>query len=202
MMYFTVSFQYSESVYCTNIAIAENEQAINDHYSQYEWFSVSPATDAEVEAARRKGMPIVEIESKEEETMTYTEMITKAIEVLKDNDEIFVDMVNELDSWNGYADGFRGYPMWEIDDIFCDTKVSDFLDKLAPGFCHTDEYFVDTIYGIDSCDDLAAYYRDNVDEGDLLDHILDNSNHLYFSDSDFEQLINDILRAKEEKQAA
>lgn len=61
--YFKVSFQYSETVFCTNIAHAETVQDVEKHYNKYEWSNVAPATDAEVDEARRKGMPVVEIES-------------------------------------------------------------------------------------------------------------------------------------------
>ena len=105
--------------------------------------------------------------------MNYSELINAALRELKDNDDLFVDMVNELDSWDGYADGFRGYPMYELNDLFCDCKVSDFLDKLAPGFNHTDEYMIDTIYGLDSTNDIAGVYRNNVDAENLLDEIID-----------------------------
>lgn len=63
--YFAVSFKYSESVYCSNIAHAETAEAVNAHYSKYEWVSVRECEDYEVEAARRKGMPIVEVETPE-----------------------------------------------------------------------------------------------------------------------------------------
>ena len=130
--------------------------------------------------------------------MTYSELIEKAISMLNSDGELFVDMVNELDSWNGFADGFRAYPMWELDELFGDCKVSDFLDKLAPGFNNHDEYMVDTIYGLDSTDDIEGLYRDNVYTGELLDNIIDNWNHLYFSDSDFENLINEIVNFSED----
>ena len=62
--YFNVSFQYSESVYCANIAHAESAEAVEAHYSaKYEWCKVSEATAADVEEAKRKGKPIVEIET-------------------------------------------------------------------------------------------------------------------------------------------
>lgn len=128
----------------------------------------------------------------------YDALVNEALEMLKNDDELFVDMVNELDSWNGFADGFRAYPMDEIDELFCDTKVSDFLDKLAPGFNHCDDYFVDSIYGIDSTDDITGLYRDNVDDGELLDNIIDNYNHLYFSDDDFQELIDAIVNYDED----
>lgn len=62
--YFNVSFQYSESVYCANIAHAESAEAVEAHYSaKYEWCKVSEATAADVEEAQRKGKPIIEIET-------------------------------------------------------------------------------------------------------------------------------------------
>lgn len=63
--YFSVSFKYSESVYCSNIAHAETAEAVEAHYSKYEWVSVRECEEYEVETARRKGMPIIEIETPE-----------------------------------------------------------------------------------------------------------------------------------------
>ena len=130
---------------------------------------------------------------------TYDEMIKRAIEELKENDDLFTACVNELDSWNGYADGFRAYPMYELDELFGGCKVSEFLDKLAAGFNRNDDYMVDTIYGLDSTNDVADLYRSNVDEGELLDNIIDNYSNidLNWIDSDFDELINEIQEAKE-----
>lgn len=62
--YFNVSFQYSEGVFCANIAHAESAEAVEAHYSEkYEWCKVSEATAADVEEAQRRGKPIIEIES-------------------------------------------------------------------------------------------------------------------------------------------
>lgn len=59
--YYTVSFKYSDSVYCTNIAHAESKAKAEAHYSGYSWAEAREATDREVMAAQRKGMPIIEI---------------------------------------------------------------------------------------------------------------------------------------------
>lgn len=91
--YFNVSFQYSESVYCANIAHAETVADVEAHYSKYTWVSVSPAADYEVEEARRRGKPIVEVdpqpveepkEEQEEKTMTVFEKMTAELEARKD----------------------------------------------------------------------------------------------------------------------
>lgn len=62
-----------------------------------------------------------------------------------------------------------------------------------------DEYMIDTIYGLSSTDDMAAVYRDNVSVGELLDEIIEYKNHLYFYDSDFENLIDEIIKMKGEE---
>ena len=134
--------------------------------------------------------------------MKIEELKAKALEELKNNDELFVDMVNEMDSWNGYADGFRAYPMYELDDLFCDCKLTEFLDKITNDFNLHDEYMVDTIYGLDSTNDITTLYRDNVWEEELLDAIIDNASHIWFSDSDFEELIEEIVNYEEDEESA
>lgn len=125
---------------------------------------------------------------------------SEALEMLRTDDDLFVEMVNELDSWNGYADGFRCYPMWELDELFGDCKVSDFLDKITSSFDHNDEYMIDTIYGLDSTNDCASVYRNNIDEDYFLDDLIENKNHLYFSDSEFEELLNQIESGEEDEE--
>lgn len=57
-MYYSVSFQYSENVYCTNLATGTYE-AVERQYSKYPWFSIKEATPGQVEEAKRKGMPVI-----------------------------------------------------------------------------------------------------------------------------------------------
>lgn len=60
---YKVTFKYSESVYCSNIARAENENDVRARYSKkYEWVDIQPGTDSDLQAAERKGMPIVDCE--------------------------------------------------------------------------------------------------------------------------------------------
>ena len=128
----------------------------------------------------------------------YEELMKQALQMLQDDGELFVDMVNELDSWNGYADGFRAWPMEELDELFYGVTVSDFLQKLAPGFNLNDAYMIDTIYGLDSTDNVEELYRCNVDAGELLDNIIDNANHIYFYNRDFEELVTELVNYDEE----
>lgn len=65
--YYKVSYQHSESVYCSNIAHAESVDAVEAHYSKYSWCSVSECEAWELESAQRRGMPVVEIETAQHE---------------------------------------------------------------------------------------------------------------------------------------
>ena len=60
--YYKVTFQHSENVFCTNLAHAETVQDVEREYSVYSWSSIKPAQPWDVEEARVKGMPIIEIE--------------------------------------------------------------------------------------------------------------------------------------------
>lgn len=130
----------------------------------------------------------------------YDELIKKAIEELKNNDDLFIQMIEELDSWNGYADGYRAWPMEELDDFYCNCKASKLLNDLTKDFNINDNYFYFTIYGLESTDDKAELYRNNVDTGELLDNIRENFYNLDFWDcNDFKDLIEEIEEKQEEE---
>lgn len=129
--------------------------------------------------------------------MKYSEMIDKAVKELEENGDLFCEMVDELDSWNGYADGFRAYDMYELDDLHSGMKLSDFLRNITKDFDLRDNYFYYSIYGLESTDNKEMLYRDNVDCGELLDNIIEYKNNLYFSDNDFEELIDNIIEERE-----
>jgi len=59
--YFKVTFRYSESIFCTNIAHAACKDDVAEHYKKYEYVWIEEdISPCELESARRKGMPIVE----------------------------------------------------------------------------------------------------------------------------------------------
>lgn len=70
MKYYNVSFQYSENVYCSNIAHAETVEDVEKHYSKYAWVKVSDASEYDVKDAQRRGKPIVECPHIEDEDQT------------------------------------------------------------------------------------------------------------------------------------
>lgn len=61
--HYNVSYQYSESVFCSNVAHAESIEAVEEYYSGYSWCNISECDEWELEAALRRGTPIVEVEA-------------------------------------------------------------------------------------------------------------------------------------------
>lgn len=92
--------------------------------------------------------------------------------------------------WNDYQDTIRGddriYPMYELNDFFCDTKVSDFLNAIDTGnFDLNDDYFYYSIWGVRTISDIY----DVIDVDELADYIEDTQDDL--SDSDIATLFDE-----------
>ena len=105
--------------------------------------------------------------------MNYDELIKAAIAMLEDDADLFCELVDELDSYMGLADGFRVFGMYELNDLYYGRPATDLLNDIDGNhFNLSDEYFVDTIYGLRSTDDKYTEYRDNIDEGELQDNVI------------------------------
>lgn len=116
--YFKVTYQHSESVYSSNIAHAETAADVTAHYNRYEWVDVQPAESWEVDAAARRGMPIVEIdpqpvedaaEEQEEQEMTVYEKMIEELNARTDRSAwnkgvtvYAVELVEELEERAAY----------------------------------------------------------------------------------------------------
>ena len=131
---------------------------------------------------------------------TLEDLRNEAIEMLENDDDLFCNMVEELDSWDGYADGYRAFCMDELDEEYYNCPASKIINDLTEDFSINDNYFYFSIYGLESCDDKAELYRDNTTEDEVLDAVLDNYLHLYFSDSDFKDLIEEIDNYDEDEE--
>lgn len=133
---------------------------------------------------------------------TIEELKNEALNILKTDDSIFVDCVNELDNWNGFADGFRCYDMTEIDDFYCDCEATKLLNDMTRDFNIQDNYFYFSIYGLESCDDVAELYHDKVWESELLDNLIDNYSRvdINYIDSELDALIESIVDYTEEEE--
>lgn len=127
--------------------------------------------------------------------MKREQLIKEAIEILESDKDIFINCVNELDSYNGFANEWRCYPMEELDDWFYGCKPSEFLNQIDfEEFDINDNYFQETIWGIQSTNDVYDAYTQNVDAGELFDNLLMEYCHLdiNYIDSALDELLERI----------
>lgn len=92
-------------------------------------------------------------------------IIKNWIENIADTDDL-ISVVSSVNSWNGNLESYNFYWMDDLNDLFCDCKATELLDKLAPNFNTGHDGFKDTIYGLESCNaiDVATDIRDNAEE--------------------------------------
>ena len=93
------------------------------------------------------------------------EIIKNWIEDIADDSDI-IQLVRQVNSWDGSLEDYDFFDMYELDELYGEMKLTDFLSKLAPNFYHGDDGFLDTVYGIESCSiyEVADDIKDNIDE--------------------------------------
>ena len=114
----------------------------------------------------------------------------KIAEVLENDTDLFVDVCEELDNWNGFLGDARCFYMSEVDEFF--DKPSDFLDKMGSDFDSCDEYFYFDLGYIATASDKYDVYSDVVSVDDVIDAIEDCYNHIDITDATLDELC-DIL---------
>lgn len=79
---------------------------------------------------------IDEPETEEEETTKRTaeEVIADIIEYFENNEDIFNDCMEELDSYNGYLGDDRYFSMDELDELYNGTEPSELLRRAFFGY--------------------------------------------------------------------
>lgn len=128
------------------------------------------------------------------------ELRQAAIEMLELDDELFCECVEELDCYNGFADGYRCYDMSNFNEMFSGLEPLEIIGKISEGCFNANEmFFVDTIYGIESTDFREDVYRSNTTEEEVLDNVLDCIWNLNISDSDFTDLVEQIIGYDEDE---
>lgn len=99
--YYNVSFEYSESIYCSNIAHAETAEDVERYYSEkYNWVKVTEASEHDVKNALERGKPVIEVEHIEtaEETETAEEVTVKTVNPVLDALEVLDRVQTALDT--------------------------------------------------------------------------------------------------------
>ena len=109
--------------------------------------------------------------------MTKYEIIKNWIEN-EASDEDLIQIVNEVNSYNGHLEEYCCYEVEMLNEFFCDTKPTDLLQKLASDFDINTDYIKFSIYGVESTtledmvDEIKNYAEDIAEEiEDVLDDI-------------------------------
>lgn len=122
------------------------------------------------------------------------------LEMLSENDTLFENVCNEIDSWNGILQDSRCYQMYEIDDLFCDTKPSKLISMIDfNDFNDNNEYFY-----FDGCGNLCStnypvkIYRENVSEEEILEECIEYYNKRNFSwiNKEFNEKLEMLYKAE------
>ena len=223
MTNYKVSFQYSEYVYCTNIAIAENIQDVENHYKSRAWYHIEEATESDIKEAEKKGMPIIIIEhieeNQEDEEMEEKRTVEEIKEEIKayfeENEEEFNEVIEDLDSWDGYLGDDRYYNMEELDELYSNTEPTEILTRAFYGFdeMYTDndgyhpepfnpnrDYFRYNAYG----NLVSTDYKDYSDRLDMyfVDELIENAGQLYNIPEEVQALLDEIEEAEEAENIA
>lgn len=118
------------------------------------------------------------------------ELRRELIEYLQQDEDIFYDILEELDSWDGYLSGDRWYSMYELDEFLYEKTPLEVLNCVSSDFNVNDEYFRDGIYGLESsdCIDYSDY---NIE--DAVDALIDEYPHITMNDGTVETAIEALI---------
>lgn len=98
-----------------------------------------------------------------------------ALNMLENDDDAFLSACNALDSWNGFMNDSRCFPMWELDELLGEKKPSEVLNEITKDFDINDDYFYYSTYGLESTNDIVDVYRNEHTNEEVLDELIDNS---------------------------
>lgn len=124
-------------------------------------------------------------------------MINDIIDYLKENEETFNDLIEELDSWNGYLGDDKYYPMYDINELLQGKNIEDIINMVFYGSVNpNDDYFKFNGYGNLETSDYKDYsdYLDTY----FINEVIENYNHLYINDEELIKLIEKVIEYDEE----
>ena len=116
----------------------------------------------------------------------------RMIDYWKSHNDSFSRVCEKLDSYDGFLDDNRCYPMDELDDLLCGKKPSEVLQMVdTDNFNYNDDYFYYDIHGIRSTDE-KEYFND-VDYSEVFERLTDNYQIFnYRYGNDYCILFNDV----------
>lgn len=97
---------------------------------------------------------------------------------LENNDDLLIDVVDSMDSYDGFMNDSHVYNMSELDEVLYGMSPSDIIHLLAPNFKDYSGYFYFNGNGwLESCDDKAEFYREYNSTEEILDNYVKEYYH-------------------------
>ena len=127
--------------------------------------------------------------------VSYDDLRDEALELLENDEVLFNDMCEELDSWDGFLGDSRRMEMEMIDEFF--SSPSEALSKIDfDDFNYNHDYFYFDNWGNICSSDDKDYSDDHTAE-EVLDAVIDNACHIFISDADarFKELVEALDNA-------
>lgn len=125
-------------IYSANLVNAENVEQATAYFQSLGNYEIVGCTETNEEP--KPGQPVHTVpegwEAPEEEKATRTaeEVTADIIQYFKENEEVFNDCIEELDSYNGYLDDNRYYSMDELDEFYNGVQPSEILFRAFYGY--------------------------------------------------------------------
>lgn len=111
--------------------------------------------------------------------MEWDEVVKKALDYFRDNEDEFEDTIGNLNNWNGWAEenGTFYYPMDMLDDHFYGMSATEIIDAVdLSEFSTRDNYFYENSSGWIVSTDYEDY-SDLLDD-DFIDEIYDEKDNI------------------------
>ena len=114
-------------------------------------------------------------------------------EYLLNNEDVLIDMVQELNGWNGCLDWLE---FWENDGYFFDCVFENKLD-VARAICYGDYNYNDDYVKINSLGNVVSYseydmieeIKDSIDE--IVENLIEYKDNICISDGNLEELLEE-----------
>lgn len=114
-------------------------------------------------------------------------------EYLLNNEDVLIDMVQELNGWNGCLDWLE---FWENDGYFFDCVFENKLD-VARAICYGDYNYNDDYVKINSLGNVVSYseydmieeIKDSIDE--IVENLIEYKDYICISDGNLEELLEE-----------
>ncbi|MGN0568814.1 MAG: hypothetical protein ACI4JR_09530 [Acutalibacteraceae bacterium] len=156
MSQYNISYQQN-SVYQTILVDAKDEAHAKAYFESHKPTAEIIGCKVATSEDQRPGKPVLTVpegweapEQKEEPKRTAEEVTAGIINFFEDNEDIYTEAMEELDSYNGYLGDDRYYDMDELDDLHNGIEPSELLRRAFFGYdedTYTTDSSGDKIYG-------------------------------------------------------